>query len=105
MEKCLKKEVFDFHYCVQMFFSAYNFFWVICFVVFLTCSNSASNFAFCDTHNKFFNFLILYKLFLLPLKPKSEETAQKNEKHILLICLSIPVYIYFGISDLGGYIL
>jgi hypothetical protein len=39
-------------------------------------SNSASNFAFCDTHIEFF---CLYWHFLLTLKPNTDESAQKTK--------------------------
>ncbi len=55
----------------RLYFLRLNF-----FVLFLTDSNSAMNFAFYDTHSEFF---LLCQLFLPTLKPKSDETAQTNE--------------------------
>jgi len=48
---------------VQLF-SAYNFFWVNFFAFSSTDSNSASNFAFYDTHKEFLpkHFLLLLAL-------------------------------------------
>jgi hypothetical protein len=51
-----KNRVFDFCYCLQKFSAFYEL-----FCIFSTDSNSASNFAFYDTHCEFF---LSKKLFL-----------------------------------------
>jgi hypothetical protein len=87
-KKLQKNGVIDFYYCVQKF-SAYNFF-VIFLDFFQRIRTRHQNFAFYNTHIEFWggrgggSFLhILNWQFLLTLKPKSDETAQKNEKCIL----------------------
>ncbi len=68
----------DFHYCVQNL-SAYNFF-VWTFLHF--CQKIELSIEFCKSNVTIFVCLHLH--FLLALKPKSDETAQKNEN-----CVSI----------------
>jgi hypothetical protein len=40
-------------------------------------------------------WLTVYKHCLLTLKPNAEETAEKNKKRVLQMCLRIPFYIHF----------
>jgi hypothetical protein len=88
-KKLQKNGVIDFYYCVQKF-SAYNFF-VIYLDLFQQIQTRHQNFAFYDTHIKLWGGrgrggIFLHTLnwqFLLTLQPKSDETAQKNEKCIL----------------------
>ncbi len=64
-------------------------FWAVtffgCYSTFLTDSDSASNFAFYDTHIKFL-VLAYMSIFVITLKPKLEETAQKFERLIYKCC-------------------
>ncbi len=76
--------------------------WILFFgKLFSTYSNSALNFASYDTYIKFIQFLACLWALFSTLKPKSEESAQKNEKRILQMC----PWILFYICLRGGSIL
>ncbi len=84
--------VFDLSYCVQKFSNCNLLGWT--FLQFFHRFELSNE--FCALWNSYRVFgKYLYQHFFLNWKPNADETAQKNDKHILSMCLWIPFYIHF----------
>ncbi len=79
-------------YCVQKFSNCNLLGWT--FLQFFNRFELSNE--FCALWNSYRVFgKYLYQHFFLIWKPNADETAQKNEKRILSMCLWIPFYIHF----------